>query len=152
MSPPASVLRRGLVRLKRDMLDLEPAWRDSKAALVAGFQRAIQTKGGSIGQKWPPLPESYAKRVGRKHATLRVTGNLMSAIIGGQLSIVRNQQVTGARYRITNRAVSLVYKYPFLGVDSATMDGIRRKIGKHFDRQTRKMYQRTNAARKAMAR
>ena len=154
MMPSPRQLRQDLRELKDKIFDLEPVWRKSKATVAASLRRAIKSRGASIGANWKPLSADYAKRVGRRYATLKVTGSLLRAATSGALKIVRNQPITGAVYRISHDvAQPLMRKFPFVAVDDSAVNRIRHETERHVTKQATAFYRkRRGIAAKGLAR
>src|SRR5574343_1931252 len=74
-----------VAQLSRDMQDeLEFAAMGMQAAMAAAYVDVVASNLGESGVDrpfaWAPLSPAYAKKVGRTHATLYVTGELARAV------------------------------------------------------------------------
>lgn len=93
------IAARHLFDMGQRAADSRPAFRKIRDLLIRGNAKTFATKGGYIGETWPPLAPSTVERKGNAEIGVR-TGALKASLMGGrgrQTSVTKKQVKVGTK-------------------------------------------------------
>ena len=151
LKPHARVIARAFEEAGAEFGDWRPAWRLAAAGVRAGLVRGLDSRGASIGRRWPPAKVSYATRKLRERfgaEPLVRTGWFGAAarsVLGSPAGsrITKRTLFAGLRDDLADRAAVLQFKrgYWFSDWD----EGMRAAVSAAVDSYVQSVFARVRA-------